>query len=81
MLKSDELVYLGETKRISQKTGNKYTLITLADPKKYENYDFFKRDDLVQSEEFSQGDVVLAEFELSKNGFNTNLNLVKLEGV
>lgn len=76
-----KLIYLGEETRTSQKSGNEYTMIKLADAKKFENYDFFKKDDLKQSKNLSQGEEVQVQFALSKNGYKTNIDLVAIEVV
>lgn len=71
------LVYLGTTERVSQKTGEVFELIKLADPSKYENYDFFKSQQL-DTTQLTEGEQVICTFEAQKRGFNLNLNLTSV---
>lgn len=72
-----QLIFIEEIDRVSQRTGNKYTQIKLADPIKYENYTFYKGDEL-DTTQLKQGDKVTALFEVVPQGFNNNLNLKTL---
>lgn len=70
------LIYIEEIERTSNK-GNQYSQIKLADPDIYENYTFFKSNELDVSN-LKRGDKVTALLELVPNGFNNNINLLQL---
>lgn len=79
LLKSnDKMIYLGIEERVSQKNNSTFQLVLLADPVNYENYQFFKRDDL-SLVGLNKGDNVNVTFELSKRGYNNNLHLVRID--
>lgn len=75
------LLFLGVKENISKKTGEKYQLIKLADPKEFEKFEFFRRDELFIDKEINVGDEIIPTFEISKNGFNTNVNLISMNKI
>lgn len=79
LLSLSKCKFLGERQFTSKKTGEVYSRIKIADVENYETYEFFKRDDITLPADLIVGDMVTCEFELRKNGFNVNTDLVKLE--
>lgn len=74
---SENMVYLG-MRQFNSKAGNLITVATLADPVKFENYDFFIDPNKVNLNGIANNSPVIATFELSK--FNNN-NDIRLLGV
>jgi len=70
------LVYLEDITRMS-KAGNQYTQVKLADVDAYENYTFFKSED-INTSILKKGDKVTALLEVVPEGFRNNINLVGL---
>lgn len=71
--------YLGE-REIKSKKGNILTLITIADPVNYEKFDFFKRD-TINTVDLKPNDNVACDFEISRNGYNVNTDLISMKKV
>ncbi|MBL1224576.1 hypothetical protein [Enterococcus sp. BWR-S5] len=72
MLSNDgELIYQGTETKKSNKTGREFTLLYVADPAKYERYEFFVTSDFVDAG--VMGKPCKVELDLSRNGFNQNL--------
>ncbi len=83
MVRNDEnIIFLEAISKISQKNGNPYYVVTLADPTAFENYDFFVDQELFNriNSDFQRGDLVNAYWKLNK-GRNLSLQLVNLEAV
>lgn len=76
----ENIIFLEAVSKVSQKSGNAYYVVTLADPIGYENYDFFVDQDLFNevNNNFSRGDVVNALWKFNKTGRNLSLQLVSL---
>lgn len=77
----EKIVFLEAVSKVSQKSGNSYYVVTLADPVQFENYDFFVDQDLFNqiNSEFQRGDLVDASWKFNKSGRNLSLQLVSLE--
>ncbi|HAZ1672899.1 TPA: hypothetical protein J0W29_002664 [Enterococcus faecium] len=77
----EKIVFLEAVSKVSQKSGNSYYVVTLADPVQFENYDFFVDQDLFNqiNSEFQRGDLVDACWKFNKSGRNLSLQLVSLE--
>ena len=81
ILKSDETMIFMGVRSFTSKSGNLLHVVTLADPIKYENFDFF-----VNIAEFNNGGVVnnspvIPKFELRKFNNNTDLRLISVNPV
>lgn len=76
---NSNLVFLGIEKKVSKKTEQPYEIVQLADPVEYERFDFFRRDDLVVTEEIKPGNTVNCSFNISRNGYNTNIDLIAMK--
>lgn len=74
---NSELTFQSIETRTSQKTNNSYSLICLRDFEAFEEYNFFKLDDL-QVPNLKQGDSVYCEFEVRRRGFDNQLNLISI---
>lgn len=73
-----KMIYRGSVTRKSAKTGNEYTLITIADPVKFESYDFMKNNEIEIPHDLVTNDECHIGIEISKNGYNNVPNLVSL---
>ena len=71
LINDKKLIYQGTETKTSKNTGNDFTLIYVADPTKYERYEFFVSKDFVNAA--VEGKPCQVELELSKNGFKQNL--------
>lgn len=83
MVRNEEkIIFLEAISKVSQKSGNAYYVVTLADPVMFENYDFFVDQELFNriNSDFQRGDVVTAFWKFKK-GRNLSLQLVNLESV
>lgn len=70
------LIYLEDVTRTS-KAGNQYTQVRLANTEAYENYTFFKSED-INTSQLKHGDQVTALLEVVPEGFRNSINLVGL---
>lgn len=77
LIASQNLVFLGVNSLKAKATGQPFELVQLVDADSYEKFEFFRRDDLVLSGIYPK-DEVICEFELSKRGFDNNINLVSV---
>lgn len=81
VLKSDDVMIFMGVRSFTSKAGNLLHVVTLADPVKYENFDFF-----VNIAEFDSGGAmnnspVVPKFELRKFNNNTDLRLLSVSPV
>ena len=72
---SEPMIYLG-MRQFNSKAGNLITVVTLADPVKYENYDFFVDPNKVNLNGIMNNSPVVATFELGKYNNNNDLTLL-----
>jgi len=64
--------------KTSKKTGDSYTIITLADIENYVTYDFYQIPEY-KAIDVMIGDLVIPTFVISRAGYNNVINLLKLE--
>lgn len=74
---NQNVIFKGVETRTSRKNNVAFQMVVLADMDNVEKFEFFKRDNLV-IDGLSVGDKVKAVIELSRRGFNTNVDLVEL---
>lgn len=72
-----ELVFLGIRQGVGKNSGNPYKVLMIADPAKFENYEYFIGDD-VTLPPLEQQEKVVITLEMTKRGFN---NVPTLRGV
>lgn len=68
--KAENVVYLGTTKKESQKTGNPYRIATFFDEKTYDKREFFCSDEFNPAG-FVEQDHVNIEVEIADRGFTS----------
>lgn len=71
------LIFLGEENKTAQ-SGNAYTVVKIGNPDKYENYTFYKNDN-VKTDGLKQGDKIKATLEVVPQGFRNNINLTHVQ--
>lgn len=74
---NSKMKFIEVDNRTSNKNGNNYQMVILVDMENYDKFEFFKRDDLVING-ISNGDLVDVILEISRRGFNTNVDLYRL---
>lgn len=72
---TETMVYLG-MRQFNSKSGNLLTVATLADPVKFENYDFFIDPNKLSLNGIANNSPVIVTFELSKFNNNNDLRLL-----
>lgn len=82
MLLSQEsnLQFHGVEQRTAKTTGAPYQVVILRDVEKFEEFQFFKTDDLTVNG-VQIGENVLCQFEMVKRGYNVQTNLIKIQAV
>lgn len=74
---NSKLNYAGIVDRTS-KQNKPYQMVLLRDYENFEEFSFFRNDDLV-IQDLAVGDPVYCIFELSKRGYNINTNLKQIK--
>lgn len=69
-----ELIYLG-VRQGRSKAGNPYSVLLVADPAKFENYEYFIGEN-VELPPLAQNEKVVLTLEMTKRGFNNVPNLL-----
>lgn len=69
-----QMKFIEVENRTSRKNGNAYQMVILVDLEKFDKFEFFKRDELVL-DGISNGDLVNCTLEITRNGYNTNVDL------
>lgn len=82
MLLSQEsnLQFHGVEQRTAKATNAPYQVVILRDVEKFEEFQFFKTDDLVVNG-IQVGENVICSFEMVKRGYNVQTNLIKIQAV
>lgn len=74
----ENVVFKGIENKTSKKTGQPFQLVVLADMKNVEKFEFFKRDDL-EIDGVMNETKVTAIVDVTRNGYNTNVDLVSIK--
>lgn len=74
---SGDLIFLGAEQRTA-KSGNLYTIVTIADTKEFQQHHLFKSDDCTING-LQLNDRINVILDLQTVGYNQNLTLLKIE--
>lgn len=80
LTQESNLTFYGIEQRTAKATGAPYQVVILRDIEKFEEFQFFKTDDLIVNG-VQIGENVICQFEMVKRGYNVQTNLIKIQAV